>query len=247
MKCPACHRVLAPVTTAGVTVDACTPGCGGIWFEPGGLVKVSRAPDPTIHALLEVVADPGVHVDLAQRRHCPTCPDSVLMRHFSSATRTVTVDECPTCAGVWLDQGELERIRSEHESGADRSSATRVALEELLIDDRMALAGRQIEQELPWDTVRSKLVSSVLVVFYLFTASRSRSPLNSIWLVTRFCATPMACVWFPEELGSWIGGRITRTSPRSFVWFFGWLVLLLPLIIAAILTAEGVKRSPFTD
>jgi hypothetical protein len=170
------------------------------------------------------------------------------MRHFSSATRTVTVDECPTCAGVWLDQGELERIRSEHESGADRSSATRVALEGLLIDDRMALAGRQIEQELPWDTFRSKLVSSVLVVFYLFTASHaSRGALNGILLMTRFCAMPMACVWFPEELGNLIGGRITRTSPRSFVWFFGWLVLLLPLISAAILMAEGVTRSPFTE
>ena len=38
------------------------------------------------------------------------CSDTLLMRHFFSAKRAVTVDECPTCAGVWLDAGELEMV-----------------------------------------------------------------------------------------------------------------------------------------
>jgi Zn-finger nucleic acid-binding protein len=36
----------------------------------------------------------------------------------------VTVDHCPTCRGVWLDRGELEKLlelaaRSSHRSGRD--------------------------------------------------------------------------------------------------------------------------------
>jgi hypothetical protein len=76
-------------------------------------------------ALVDRVGQPRVAVDLTERRRCPKCPDSVLMRHFFSAKKTVLVDECPTCAGIWLDAGELEQIRSEYESEAARKQAAR--------------------------------------------------------------------------------------------------------------------------
>ncbi|MCB0955040.1 MAG: zf-TFIIB domain-containing protein [Ilumatobacter sp.] len=38
---------------------------------------------------------------------CPTCPDSTL----AIADRAgIEIDYCPTCRGVWLDRGELDRI-----------------------------------------------------------------------------------------------------------------------------------------
>jgi Zn-finger nucleic acid-binding protein len=38
---------------------------------------------------------------------CPTCPDSVLVMADRSG---IEIDYCPTCRGVWLDRGELDKI-----------------------------------------------------------------------------------------------------------------------------------------
>jgi Zn-finger nucleic acid-binding protein len=127
---PACHRELTAVTVAGATVEVCQGGCAGMWFEPG---QIGRFEEPTAaagQALIELTGSAEVHVDRGQRRRCPICPDSVMMRHFFSAKRDVTVDECPTCAGIWLDAGKLQRIRSEFESGEARRRAAHVRLEE---------------------------------------------------------------------------------------------------------------------
>ncbi len=39
--------------------------------------------------------------------NCPTCPDSTLVMTERSG---VEIDYCPTCRGVWLDRGELDKI-----------------------------------------------------------------------------------------------------------------------------------------
>jgi hypothetical protein len=41
--------------------------------------------------------------------HCPV-DDSDLMRVFSQQDRSIVLDRCPKCLGVWLDGGELKRL-----------------------------------------------------------------------------------------------------------------------------------------
>jgi uncharacterized protein len=38
---------------------------------------------------------------------CPTCPDATLLM---SERQGVEIDYCPTCRGVWLDRGELDKL-----------------------------------------------------------------------------------------------------------------------------------------
>ena len=38
---------------------------------------------------------------------CPNCPDTSLVM---SDRQGVEIDYCPTCRGVWLDRGELDKI-----------------------------------------------------------------------------------------------------------------------------------------
>ena len=38
---------------------------------------------------------------------CPTCPASTLVMTDRSG---IEIDYCPTCRGVWLDRGELDKI-----------------------------------------------------------------------------------------------------------------------------------------
>lgn len=38
---------------------------------------------------------------------CPVCPDATLLM---SERQGVEIDYCPTCRGVWLDRGELDKL-----------------------------------------------------------------------------------------------------------------------------------------
>ena len=38
---------------------------------------------------------------------CPVCPQSALVM---SDRQGIEIDYCPTCRGVWLDRGELDKI-----------------------------------------------------------------------------------------------------------------------------------------
>lgn len=39
--------------------------------------------------------------------NCPSCKDAVLQMSERSG---IEIDYCPTCRGVWLDRGELDKI-----------------------------------------------------------------------------------------------------------------------------------------
>ncbi len=39
--------------------------------------------------------------------HCPRCPNTVLNERERDG---ILIDACPSCRGVWLDRGELERL-----------------------------------------------------------------------------------------------------------------------------------------
>jgi Zn-finger nucleic acid-binding protein len=38
---------------------------------------------------------------------CPVCPDATLLM---SERQGVEIDYCPSCRGVWLDRGELDKL-----------------------------------------------------------------------------------------------------------------------------------------
>ena len=89
----------------------------------------------------------------------------------------------------------------------------------------------------------SRFASSVLVVVYLLAVSQG-GDLVGILRTFGFCLVPWFCIWFPEALGemtgSLMGSAITRGSPPAFVWFFGWVVLLLPVLGVLYWWSQGV-------
>jgi Zn-finger nucleic acid-binding protein len=52
---------------------------------------------------------------------CPVCPDATLAM---TNREGIEIDYCPSCRGVWLDRGELDKIieRSSLEHASPRSS-----------------------------------------------------------------------------------------------------------------------------
>lgn len=131
MECPACKRSLQEMTAGDVTVDVCKGGCGGIWFDNQELKKFDEPHEGAGEAILDIERDEGLHVDHSQRRNCPHCHDVVMMRHFFSIKREVELDECPGCGGMWLDAGELAKIRGLYGSEAERKQAAKEYFDEV--------------------------------------------------------------------------------------------------------------------
>lgn len=136
MRCPACSNDLLEAAFGDVLLDVCAGGCGGIWFDKDELLRFDGSSNLNVETILRVERGPSPAVDLEAARSCPRCPDSPLWRRFYDPQRSVVVDQCPTCSGIWLDVGELEQIREQFADPAERRAFgekyLRQALEESL-------------------------------------------------------------------------------------------------------------------
>jgi len=134
MTCPACGNELTAIEIGDIVVDACVGGCGGLWFDQLELRKFD-SPLEGGEELLEIARDPSVTVDRTQRLNCPKCDGVVMLRHYFSPRREAEVDECPACAGFWLDPGELALIREQYDTNDEREKAAEEYFDDLFDDD----------------------------------------------------------------------------------------------------------------
>lgn len=112
--CPGCGTVtdIVALGTRETEVDVC-PACSGIWLdamEIGELVERPLMMRPkladiarAVRAMMKHVPDPVIY------RRCARC-DTVMSRVNFAGVSGVVVDEC-RAHGMWLERGELERIR----------------------------------------------------------------------------------------------------------------------------------------
>lgn len=145
MNCPACGKQLSQMVVGGVTVDVCQSGCAGLWFDNFELKKFDEPHESAGEALLEIERDNSVEVDQDKRRNCPKC-DKVMMRHFFSVRKQVAVDECPSCAGIWLDMGELGLIRKQFETEEEQGKAAAEYYDEVFGTELSAMKAKRKEE-----------------------------------------------------------------------------------------------------
>jgi len=144
MKCPACGNELKETKAGDITVNACVGGCGGVWFDRFEIGKVDLPSESAGEALLHIARNPAIKVDPSQRRKCPRC-GMIMMQHFFDVKRLVTVDECPKCAGVWLDAGELATIRTEFNTEEERKQAAARYFDDIFGKQLAELHARSVE------------------------------------------------------------------------------------------------------
>ncbi len=113
MQCPACDKVLTEMHYGHILVDVCDHGCGGTWFDAFELNKVDEPHELPGSPAPHVASNKKFTFDAPAKRFCPRCSQQPMRRRFFSPKRRVEIDECPQCGGIWLDAGELERIRAE--------------------------------------------------------------------------------------------------------------------------------------
>ena len=143
MNCPACASPLKALNVDGLVVDVCRDGCGGVWFDNFELRRVDALDEKLGTALAHMEFNPDVVV-LREKRPCPKCAGITMLQHKFSREKSVIVDECPSCGGIWLDGGELTEIRQPVVTKDERQQKTQKLFNHLLAQELALLrANRQ--------------------------------------------------------------------------------------------------------
>ena len=134
MLCPRDGHEMVRTEFGGVAIDAC-PACGGVWFDAFELAKFDDAVEHHCEELimwLEQLVAGTPAVDLSERLPSPVDPEVLMMRRFADPEGTIEIDECPVSGGIWLDAGELARLRARFPDEATRREATRIAIDRVM-------------------------------------------------------------------------------------------------------------------
>ena len=137
---------MTEVTVQDIKVDVCEGGCAGVWFDWFELKKVDEPHEAAGEALMHVNRNPAVKLHEDGKRTCPRCDGVPMLRHFASVKREVQVDECPNCAGFFLDHGELNAIRDQFETEAERKAETEAVFADLFDEGLEVLAAESQAQ-----------------------------------------------------------------------------------------------------
>ncbi|MHC4573106.1 MAG: TFIIB-type zinc ribbon-containing protein [Planctomycetota bacterium] len=95
---------------------------------------------------MDIERDESIVVDHTKRLNCPKCDGVVMMRHFFSVKNGVEVDECPNCAGFWLDASELRQIRGLFSSEQERKKAAHEYFSEVFGPELAAMKAENEEK-----------------------------------------------------------------------------------------------------
>lgn len=125
LRCPKCSNTLRPIEDGGVDFERCS-GCNGQWYDHMVLEAAFKKWLPARHVgNVDDFMNP--HASRSTELPCPRCPEKLL----EVAQAGVTVEWCQGCRGLYLDEGELGRIRQWRRSNfvADMGKVARRAAE----------------------------------------------------------------------------------------------------------------------
>jgi len=106
--CPRCRGGLSPYDHEGEEYDLC-PSCGGLWLDRREFRGATRESEVYRKADLEQEFLRTPPSDPVAYLACVRCGDMMTRKNFGRISG-VMIDECSS-HGVWLDAGELEKIR----------------------------------------------------------------------------------------------------------------------------------------
>ncbi|MEQ1822195.1 MAG: zf-TFIIB domain-containing protein [Fimbriimonadaceae bacterium] len=106
--CPDCDQPLVTENVLDFQVDVCAK-CAGLWFDDGELTKLSKAGWAEMDSAEDRFVPTVEPSQSDQMRSCPACrkPMEAFRYLYSSP---VTLDSCPSCLGIWVEDGELRQM-----------------------------------------------------------------------------------------------------------------------------------------
>jgi Zn-finger nucleic acid-binding protein len=100
--CPECNINLKEKSLDNCTVDYCS-SCSGYFFDAKELQKAST--NKRSQQIINATSPKQSHVE-KRIRNCPNCQFKMSIKKKED----IEIDRCLSCAGVWLDGGEFQKI-----------------------------------------------------------------------------------------------------------------------------------------
>lgn len=115
MNCPACSGNMTELTLDGVQIDRCDR-CEGVWLDAGEAEELYKAQPSPKEALQKKKLDLLRQWKVAALdpkecdRDCPRCGAALLRVNYKDIPG-LQIDKCREDCGLYLDKGELEKVR----------------------------------------------------------------------------------------------------------------------------------------
>lgn len=105
LRCPRDHQVMEVVNKNSAFIDICGK-CGGMFFDSGEMFGAcGLKADPSYWDRPET----GGKMKESPL-HCARCDGHMLAQDVEQNGTHVEIDRCAHCNGIWLDEGEIEKI-----------------------------------------------------------------------------------------------------------------------------------------
>lgn len=140
LNCPACSHLLEQQHHGQIMIQICSTGCGGMWIRQSDLETLTLTP-----RLVERIHQSSSGILVIQEPRARICPDCQipLEAWLVHGSESVEIDTCPQCSGIWLDQGELQRIVLLQSQGAFKK--TRQTAHKVHSDERYHLGDALVD------------------------------------------------------------------------------------------------------
>ena len=216
LNCPTCAIALSQLTLSGETVDRCST-CNGTWYDAVELSSILRA-STSLEFTIKATAE------LPTTIACPKCEKEITSTIYAHDSE-IPILKCPTCSGVWLVPGQLEKILK-YRNGLHKTDRLGQAIAESYAQSNALNRFADIMQS----RVRSTVFASVILLVALFLGVGMDGTLRLVALLL----LPMACIWFSDAIGNLTGIRlglasptVTSTTPGIAVAFGGWILMFV--------------------
>jgi Zn-finger nucleic acid-binding protein len=109
VQCPNCPGQLTATFYERVDIHLCS-SCNGILLDEQKLGEIERARE-------KVISRDKAHTDTRHYESHHTCPNCSITMEKAKYGKYApkTIDKCPQCNVIWLDEGELEDIQVAYE------------------------------------------------------------------------------------------------------------------------------------
>ena len=216
LNCPTCAIALSQRSLGGETVDFCNM-CNGAWYDAAKLSTILRGT-----ATLECTT--RASSESPEAIGCPKCGNQITPTIYAHDSG-IPILKCPSCSGVWLVQGQLEKLR-QYGHGPHKTDRLGQAMAESYRQTN-ALNGIA-------DLIQSRVLSTAFALAMLAVATILGVGMPGTLRLITFLALPMACIWFSDSMGNLTGIRmglarptISSSTPGIAVAFGGWILMFV--------------------
>ncbi len=122
LTCPVCGKEMKKIYSKeqNFNVDICIDGCGGMFFDNRELKKLDEQSENIDFILKEIEGKQYPQYQPKEKINCPCC-NAVMVKNFTNPSHDIEIDECYCCGGIFLNSGELMKIRNECKSEEEKS------------------------------------------------------------------------------------------------------------------------------